>query len=207
MARYFENIGEIQEILSSGNFERLVGAFENEIFEAKADPWQLEHDLEKFKFARDVTAMANSRGGIIAAGIVARRLRSRRRDEVLEKQRYLPESLSAADRYMHVLVDWVYPVPEGIDVRWHRYARDTTRGVIGIHVPKQKDELRPFLVKKYFEESGKRLGTAICIVHRFGAMLKDSPYQEVYSLLREGRRADIINQKLDTIIAKLGARS
>src|SRR5208282_3374288 len=127
-------------------------ALENEFFEAKGEPWALDTELGKFQFAKDVTAMANWRGGIILVGIAASGSLTHRRDEVLEKQRYLPESLTPGDRYMHILGDWVYPVPEGFDIRWYTYAKDPSRGIISVHIPNQNEELRPFFVKRYFEE-------------------------------------------------------
>jgi hypothetical protein len=205
MAKYFESVDEIERILSRGNLEDLVGALENEFFEAKGEPWQLEIELEKFKFAKAVTAMANSRGGIILVGVAARGSQTHRRDEVLEQQRYLPESMTPDDRYMHILADWVHPLPEGIDVKWYNDSKNPTRGIIGVHIPNQNDELRPFFVKRYFEEAGKRLGAAVCLVQRFGATTKETPVYELHMLLREGRRVDLIHQKLDAIIAKIEA--
>src|SRR5271168_3999704 len=164
MAKYFDNTDDILKILSTGQFEELVVAVESDLFEAKARPWNLDEELEKFKFAKDVASMANWRGGIILVGVVAEETDTRQRDEVVEKQRYLPLALAPGDRYLHILKDWLYPVPEGLDLRWYSYAKDSTRGIFTIHIPNQDDDLRPFLVKQYFEESGKHLGTAVCLV-------------------------------------------
>ena len=105
---------------------------------------------------------------------------------------------------MHIVGEWVYPVPD-IDIRWYSAASDPARGIIGVRIPNQNDELRPFFVKKYFEEAGNRLGTAICLVRRLGATTKETPVHELHTLLREGRRIDLIHQKLDAIIAKIEA--
>ena len=88
MTKYFDNIDDIMKILSKGMFEDLVGALENEIFEAKGEPWNLNTELGKFEFAKDVTAMANWRGGVILVGVVARARLNRLREEVVEQQRY-----------------------------------------------------------------------------------------------------------------------
>ncbi len=104
---------------------------------------------------------------------------------------------------MHVLKDWLYPVPEGIDPRWYGYAKDSSRGIFSIHIPNQADDLRPFLVKQYFEGENKRLETTVCLVQRLGAHTKDTQIQELHTLLREGRRSNLIHQKLDAIIAKI----
>ena len=65
MAREFENLEEIQGILSSGSFEELQGTLENEFFEAKAEPWDLNSERGKLDLAKDVSSLANWRGGII----------------------------------------------------------------------------------------------------------------------------------------------
>lgn len=77
--------------------------------------------------------MANWRGGVILVGIAAIGSLTHRRDEVLANQRYLPESLTPDDRYMHILGEWVYTVPEGIDIKWYTYAKDPSREIRGLN--------------------------------------------------------------------------
>ncbi len=72
MTKYFDNINEILKILAAGSFEDLAGAVENDIFETKGKPSNLERKLEKFELAKDVASMANWRGGIILVGVVAK---------------------------------------------------------------------------------------------------------------------------------------
>ena len=68
MAREFETVAEIQDILTRGAFDELTGALENEFFEAKSEPWDLSSERGKFDLAKDVSSLANGRGGLILVG-------------------------------------------------------------------------------------------------------------------------------------------
>jgi hypothetical protein len=110
--------------------------------------------------------------------------------------------LTPTDRYSHVIREWVYPVPEGIEFKWHPVATDSSRGLIGVYVPNQSDELRPFLVAHHLSEAGKRIDVVFGLVQRLGATTKTETVGDLHTLLKEVRRLDAIHQKLDTIIAR-----
>jgi hypothetical protein len=68
MPKELDTIDDIEEILSSRAFERLIGLAENEILEAKDQAWDLDSLSGKQQFAKDVSAFANFRGGVILVG-------------------------------------------------------------------------------------------------------------------------------------------
>ena len=145
MAREFENLEEIQEILLSGRLEELKGTLENEFFDAKSKPWELDSERGKLDLAKDVSSLANLHGGIIIIGATTAPSATYQRNEIQEIHP-LPISLAPTDRYAHVVREWIYPVPEGIEFKWHQVRAEPDRGLIGVYVPDQNDELRPFLV-------------------------------------------------------------
>jgi hypothetical protein len=188
-------------------FENLVGGLENEFFEAKGEPWDLNTERGKLDLAKDITALANLRGGIIIVGAATTDSPTYQRQEIQEI-RFLPASIAQIDRYLHIISKWVYPVPEGLDVRWYSDPKAPSRGIMSVHIPEQVEEMRPFLVAHYLTEGGKRIDAIVGLVQRFGATTKPTPVEELHVLLREGRRMDLIHQKLDAIIAKIeGAQS
>ncbi len=201
MAREFDSIAEIQEILARGAFDDLKGALENEFFDAKAEPWDLNLERGKLDLAKDVSSFANWRGGIIVVGATSAPAATYQRNEVQEI-RPLPAVLVPTDRYSHVVREWIYPVPEGIEFKWYPLGTDSSRGLIGVHVPNQSDELRPFLITHHLSEAGKRIDTVFGLVQRLGATTKTETVVELHTLLKEGRRLDAIHQKLDTIIGR-----
>lgn len=200
MAREIANISEIQEILARGAFNELEGALENEFFDAKSEPWDLNLERGKLDLAKDVSSFANWHGGIIVVGAAAAPAPTYQRNEIQEIHP-LPAMLTPTDRYSHVIREWVYPVPEGIEFKWHPVVTDSSRGLIGVYIPNQSDEMRPFLVAHHLGEAGKRIDAVFGLVQRLGATTKTETIEEFHTLLKEGRRLDAIHQKLDTLVA------
>jgi len=204
MPREFLSPDEIRDLLTEGRFDDLIGKLENEFFDAKAEPWDLDTESGKLDLAKDISSLANWRGGVIVVGATSREAPPFQRNEVRDV-RGLPRRLAPTDRYSHLIREWIYPVPEGVAFRWHPNPRDTDRGVIGVDVPDQREELKPFLVAHYLSESGKKIDAIFGMVQRLGATTKTETVAEIHTLLREGRRLDAIHQKLDTIIARTEA--
>jgi len=202
MAREFENVEQIQDILARGAFDELKGALENEIFEAKSQPWDLNSERGKFDLATDISSMANMRGGIIVFGASTKQPDTHQSREVDQIPR-LPESIAPSDdRYWQIVSDWIYPPLFGISFRWHPDPKDSTRGMISVYVPNYGEESRPFLVAHYLSEKGKRISSVVGLSQRLGSTTRHTPIQDLHAFVREGRRLDAIHQKLDTIIAR-----
>jgi len=204
MVQDFQSPDEINRILSSGVFDELKGALENELFEAKSEPWDFDSDRGKLEFAKDVTALANGRGGVIVVGLSTMESTTYQRNEVQEVHP-LPASDRPTDRFFHILQEWLYPVPDGVEFKWYGVLNDPSRGLIGVHVPDQREDQRPFLVAHHLLETGKKREIVFGLVQRLGGTTKPTPVHELHTFLKEGRRLDEIHQKLDAIIAKIEA--
>ena len=144
---------EFDNVLREGTFESLVGETENEWFDAKAKPYQLD-DNGKRELARDVAALANARGGVLVIGARTEASRQHFGDEVAEIRPFAQDLVNTA-QYRHILDGWIYPRVQGLVVEWAASSTDHTRGVVTIRVPEQSADLRPFLVTKAI--SGGRL--------------------------------------------------
>ncbi len=200
MARQFEDVAQIQEILARGAFDELKGALENEFFEAKSPPWNLGSESGKFDMAKDISSFANAHGGIIVLGASTFKSDTYQRMEI-DKIRRLPQSLTPSEQYWHIVGDWIYPPPSGVDFRWHPDPANPTVGLISVLVPNYDEESRPFLVARYLPEEGDRIKSVFGLFQRLGPTTKPTPLYELHTFLREGRRLDEIHRKLDTIIA------
>ncbi len=199
MAREFESVAEIQEILARGAFDELTGALENEIFEAKADPWDLDSERGKFDLAKDISSLANVRGGIIVVGATPFESPTKQRREVKGIRR-LPASFTPSDRYWDIVAHWIYKPPIGVNFRWHPDPSDPSIGLISVYVPDYGGELRPFLVAHYLPEKGNRISSVIGLFERLGSTTKPTPIEDLHAFIKEGRRLDEIHQKLNNLL-------
>ena len=59
---------EALAVLAGGDFEQFIGVPEGLEVEFKAEPYQIEHDSQRFELAKDVSALANAVGGVIVIG-------------------------------------------------------------------------------------------------------------------------------------------
>ncbi|HMD10272.1 MAG TPA: hypothetical protein VKH63_22250, partial [Candidatus Acidoferrum sp.] len=144
------------KILTRGAFDELKGALENEIFEAKTQPWDLSSERGRFDFAKDVSSLANANGGIILLGASTSPSPTYQRREIVEIPR-LSQSHTPNEQYWHIVGEWIYPTPSGINIQWHPDPGNSTLGLISIQVPKYDDELRPFFLTCYLPEEGDRI--------------------------------------------------
>jgi hypothetical protein len=106
VAREFQNLEEIRQILATGRFEELKGALENEFFDAKSEPWDLNSERGKLDLAKDVSSLANLHGGIIVVGAVTAPAETYQANEIQEIHP-LPLFLAPTDRYSHVVEEWI----------------------------------------------------------------------------------------------------
>ena len=135
---------EIPEILSTGTFDRFVGAIETAYFDAKREPYQ-DTDNGKLEIAKDVSALANDAGGYIIIGMRTEPSRSHVSDEVKEL-RLVRADLVDPGKYTNVLNDWIYPRVTDLSVQFHPSHADVSKGVVAIVVPLQTEATKPFLV-------------------------------------------------------------
>jgi len=109
--------GELESILASGDFSRLLGVSETSWLEFKRDPYHLADDRNKQELAKDVTALANADGGIILLGVATTREAAHLGDEVKEIHPFT-ESLVNPEQYHQILSTWVYPGLFQVEIKW-----------------------------------------------------------------------------------------
>ena len=140
---------QLREMIFSSDFNRLVGEIENEWLECKGQPYQIERESEKRELAKDVSSFANAQGGYILIGVRTKPSATHFGDEV-ERIRSFHQSLLNTNQYHDVIKDWVYPEIEQITIEWVPTQRDSSKGVVVIHIPEQQESLKPFLITKTF---------------------------------------------------------
>lgn len=154
---------EITELLARGKFDSFVGEVESECFDAKDQPYHAD-DPGKFEMAKDVCAFANASGGYILIGLRTKQSLVHHADEV-EKVRVVAQTLVNTTQYVNILDDWCYPAVEGLSVKFHPSEGDATKGLVAIAIPRQREALKPFLIKRSFD-GAKQVGTLFGYVER-----------------------------------------
>src|SRR6266446_2721556 len=141
---------QITDILATKIFDTFVGEIENECFDAKGEPYFVASDGAKREMAKDVCAFANAGGGYILIGLRTQQSPAHHGDEV-EEVRPIPEALVNTRQYTDILDAWCYPRVEGLSVQFHQSPSDPSKGLVSIAVPRQRDDLKPFLIVRFFD--------------------------------------------------------
>jgi hypothetical protein len=197
------SITAVQGILISGNLDQLVGAIEHEQLEFKGEPYRLEQEQEKMELAKDVSALANTRGGIIVIGVRTERNPTHQGDEVREIRPF-PQSLVDLDQYRNVLDDWVFPQIRGLMLAWYPSATDAARGVVAIIVPEEVTTDRPYVTTRALTETGRVVGSMLGYFERTFARVAPKSAAELRNLLKDGLRFSELDGRLQNIEESIG---
>lgn len=199
---------EIRKILESKKYHNLVGVVETDEVEFKGEPYQLDKDSQKQELSKDVTGLANSKGGVIVIGVKTEKHPSLPHEQAIEVSPF-PIPPSAGDmeqQYRNILKDWIFPAIK-IEVRLH-LVEDSQSGtspkfVLAIFIPEQREN-QPFLINRYIDENEKRNEIVFGYVERHGPGVVPRTVSELHRLLNRGIFADeVINGKFEVIIDQL----
>lgn len=193
-----DSLEQIYNLLANGNFGALRGAVENEWLEYKGAPYQLTNESDKQELAKDVSGLANAKGGIILIG-VATEINPTHRGEEITEIRPFPNSLVNIDQYYNIIRSWIYPTVQPIDIRWYSSSNDRERGIVAIHVPKQSETKRPFLVRRTVEDTGKVNTIVFGYFERRRTNVNPMSVEELHSLIRDGLHYDNLSNQYENI--------
>jgi predicted HTH transcriptional regulator len=65
------SLNEISEVLSSGHFDQLISSVEYKLLECKGAVYDLKNNFERVELAKDVSALANAKGGYLLMGLAS----------------------------------------------------------------------------------------------------------------------------------------
>ncbi len=101
-------VNNIEKILEKGDFDTLIGAYENIWLECKREPYRLESDHQKQELAKDISSIANARGGFLIIGIKTK-LDETHKSDKFDEIRPFPSELIDQKKYAYIIENWIYP--------------------------------------------------------------------------------------------------
>ncbi len=200
-------IEEITGILETGDFDSLIDTVEDVVLEVKGKPYQLSvSDIHRHELAKDVSALANSNGGVILIGFQTSK------DPVTAVERIdlcrpFDLSLVDIDQYRKTLQDWIYPPVHSLDIRCYPSSSDRRKGVCAIVIPASAAEGKPYVVTRNVEPDGKVRGNQFGLYERIQDGIPLTSAESLRGYLSDGMRFAEISQRLSTIEGFLGNSS
>lgn len=139
---------DIRSLVETGEFQELIGEFEGQYLDAKAQPYLFASGNDaKREFAKDVAAFANASGGCIIVGAETI-LSNLQAGEQIAALKPFPETLFNPDQYDKILKEWLYPVPSGLTIKWYLDKGTHPNGIGVIFIPTQAPDTKPFLLTR-----------------------------------------------------------
>ena len=201
-------LAEIVSILESGDFDQLIGGWENEHLECKGAPYKLDQEIEKMEFAKDISALANAEGGIILIGVTTGKDPTVAGD-IIRRCGCFAEGFLNFNKYESVISDWIIPSIPGLKFKWHPSAKNPNEGVVSISVPQQARQERPFIVGKIVADTGKVSGSYVGLFERKRDRVPTIKPEELRERLKDGLRFAELNTRLmnvEEMVGKIVAR-
>ena len=169
-------------LILAGRPDLLLGQVESDWLEVKRKGYGISTSSQKYEFACDVAAFANSpTGGILVIGI------STEKDSVGRDRLSLLSPCKSGSlnlqTYMQALTDRVIPTPEGLRIE---VVSVEGGDLLVVYVPVQPEELIPFLVKGAII-SDRVSGSYFSIPQRIGSDKFPASTESVHSMLVAAR--------------------
>lgn len=175
---------KFNEVITTFEFNQLIGEVENVWFDCKSQPYQVQDDVGKRELAKDVSSFANVQGGIILIGIKTEKSAVHFGDEI-KAIRPFSQDLLDPSQYKNIIKAWIYPEVEGIDIEWLPTKENSAKGVVVIKIPVQKESLKPFLITKTLD-GNKRVEIVFGYAERKGDSSMPTSVIDLQRALRSG---------------------
>jgi hypothetical protein len=172
-----------RDLLRARRADLLIGQPEGQWLECKQSPYQ-QDERARYELAKDVASFANGKhDGLLIVGL---RTRRRGEEDVIAAVRPVPLSGIRPSSLRRILDHRIYPPLEEIEIDAVDYGGG--KGLLYIVIPRQPDELRPFLVRGAFVE-GELIGAHVSVVRRRTDHTVDTSISALHALLVAGRGA------------------
>lgn len=175
--------GELFAALGRGDGEALIGTQESEWLDFKQTLYVPFDNDRKLELAKDVTALANSGGGVLVIGYRTHRDDTMAR-EVASELSPVRRDLVNFQQYQQTVEDWTYPPIRNLEMGW--WLEDGGTGVFTIEVRATPEAQWPCLVPRV-NEAGLRRGLLVGIFERSGNRVSRLSPGEIHTQIQLGR--------------------
>lgn len=191
-----DSIPELFDVLGREP-SRLIGQAETVWLDFKLSPYQLDDERQKFELAKDVSAMANSQGGVILIGVETRRDETSQ-DDVAIALRPVADRLVDGQQIKNVIYEWVFPRLD-VDVNSHAVSSGNG-GLWSIYVERGRERDQPFMVSKsYVDESGRPRPDLFAVFERNGSHNRAYQPAQIHGWINRGFRASLEEPEAEVI--------
>lgn len=169
----------------SVGFQSLIGTPESDVMEFKSQPYGLDQPRHKLELAKDLSALANSGGGVIVLGARTERDPRQEIDTVISISE-IPRALVPLGAIQQVAADYIYP-PLTVQCAWWE-GDDADKGLASIRVERQDDSEKLFVVIQGQDADGEPVRNSIGVFQRQGAAVRAIRPALLYEHIRLGRQ-------------------
>lgn len=198
----------LEQILGAErDFAKFIELREDDVFEAKGSaPYDFSKPDAQYELAKDVSSFANANGGWIIVGLTTKKLQTEPVDFVTALD-LLAETAFPAVALAGRINDFIEPPIPSLDVRWIANAATPTLGLGVIRIPPQPNVLKPFLIKRVFEDGALVRGIVFGYAMRIGASSIPFTVKELRRAMQKGMSPDAerltrIEEKLDEVLER-----
>ena len=194
------NMTEVEEILASGEFDKLVGTIEHETLDGKSGIYVTTDPLGKVELTKDIAAFANSSGGYILIGVQTKENPQHKGEDIISVSP-VKQDVCNWDSWKDIVNQHIYPsLGQHLRIKWHASRQDPSKGIIAIRVSPDCESGFPYLI----DHVGVGLSQGIATGKLFGFYQRiedDSKamrIEELRELLKRGMdSADILTKLTD----------
>jgi Putative DNA-binding domain len=111
-------VDEVTGILSRGTFTELISTVEHVQLECKNGFYDTTKANNKIELAKDISALANSRGGYLLIGPATEKNPLHQGDEVISVSEFASSAFHP-DIYRDILRAFIYPPISDLKIQWH----------------------------------------------------------------------------------------
>lgn len=166
-------------------FQALLGTAESDELEFKGQPYGLQQPRHKLELAKDLSALANSKGGVIVLGARTEK-DSMSEVDTVKSISEIPRTLVALTTIKQIALEYIYP-PLAVECAWWE-GDDPAKGLASIRVERQDESDKLFLVIQGQDADGEPVKNSIGVFQRQGAAVHAVRPALLYEHLRMGRQ-------------------
>lgn len=181
-----DKISSILNILKSKDFSELIGIEEDLYFEAKGkNPYNLDSPNGRYELAKDVSAFANSEGGIVVIGLITEIVTDKRTEKIKDID-LLSQSEFEISKYEGIILETIFPKIIRIEINWVKDFKNSEKGIAYILIPKQDSDKKYFLIKNLIEEKTDVKGIVFGIAQRIESSSQPLSIDQLHQKIQYG---------------------